>query len=85
MSIHELHATRSDRRRRPDRLQLRYALAREGIASVLLERDSVPGGLIRSGHTEGVLPLAARRTAISTLGDLEWPCILVRNGHVPRR
>lgn len=34
---------------------LAYALAREGIRSVLLERDTVPGGLIRSEHMEGVL------------------------------
>ncbi len=34
---------------------LAYALAREGVSSVLLERDSVAGGLIRSEHMEGVL------------------------------
>ncbi len=34
---------------------LAHALAREGVGSVLLERDAVPGGLIRSEHMEGVL------------------------------
>ena len=34
---------------------LAHALAREGVASVLLERAPVPGGLIRSEHMEGVL------------------------------
>jgi UDP-galactopyranose mutase len=32
-----------------------HALAREGVRSVLLERDRVPGGLIRSEHMHGVL------------------------------
>src|SRR2546423_8643299 len=32
-----------------------HRLAREGVASVLLERDQVPGGLIRSEHMNGVL------------------------------
>jgi len=32
-----------------------HCLAREGVESVLLERASVPGGLIRSEHLEGVL------------------------------
>jgi len=32
-----------------------HALAREGVRSVLLERESVPGGLIRSEHMNGVL------------------------------
>src|SRR5947208_103350 len=32
-----------------------HRLAREGIATVLLEREPVPGGLIRSGHMNGVL------------------------------
>src|ERR671926_643645 len=30
-------------------------LAREGVESVLLEREPVPGGLIRSEHMNGVL------------------------------
>jgi UDP-galactopyranose mutase len=34
---------------------LAHRLAREGIASVLCERASVPGGLIRSEYLEGVL------------------------------
>ncbi len=34
---------------------LAHRLALEGIASVLLERAQVPGGLIRSEHLEGVL------------------------------
>ena len=34
---------------------LAHCFAREGVASVLLERDAVPGGLIRSEHMEGVL------------------------------
>ncbi len=34
---------------------LAHALAKEGVSSVLLERDGVPGGLIRSEHLEGVL------------------------------
>ena len=34
---------------------LAYALAREGVSCVLLERDAVAGGLIRSEHMEGVL------------------------------
>src|SRR5579859_3398553 len=32
-----------------------HALAREGVASTVLERSSVPGGLIRSEHMNGVL------------------------------
>jgi UDP-galactopyranose mutase len=32
-----------------------YRLAQEGVESVLLERASVPGGLIRSEHMNGVL------------------------------
>jgi UDP-galactopyranose mutase len=32
-----------------------HRLAREGVESVLLEREPVPGGLIRSEHMEGVL------------------------------
>jgi UDP-galactopyranose mutase len=32
-----------------------HRLAREGVASVLLEREPVPGGLIRSEHMNGVL------------------------------
>ena len=32
-----------------------HRLAQEGISSVLLERATVPGGLIRSEHMEGVL------------------------------
>ncbi len=32
-----------------------HRLAQEGISSVLLERATVPGGLIRSEHKEGVL------------------------------
>ena len=32
-----------------------HRLAREGVKSVLLERDDVPGGLIRSEHMNGVL------------------------------
>jgi UDP-galactopyranose mutase len=32
-----------------------WRLAQEGIASVLVERDAVPGGLIRSEHMNGVL------------------------------
>jgi UDP-galactopyranose mutase len=32
-----------------------YRLARDGVESVLLERTSVPGGLIRSEHMNGVL------------------------------
>jgi UDP-galactopyranose mutase len=32
-----------------------WRLAQEGIASVLMERADVPGGLIRSEHLEGVL------------------------------
>jgi UDP-galactopyranose mutase len=34
---------------------LAWRLAQEGIESVLLERDRVPGGLVRSEHLEGVL------------------------------
>jgi UDP-galactopyranose mutase len=34
---------------------LAHRLAREGVRSVLLERDPVPGGLIRSEHMGGVL------------------------------
>jgi UDP-galactopyranose mutase len=34
---------------------LAHALAREGVASVLLERAPLPGGLIRSEHMDGVL------------------------------
>ena len=34
---------------------LAHSLAQEGVASVLLEREHVPGGLIRSEHLEGVL------------------------------
>jgi UDP-galactopyranose mutase len=34
---------------------LAHRLAREGVATVLLERDRVPGGLIRSEHMNGVL------------------------------
>jgi UDP-galactopyranose mutase len=34
---------------------LAHSFAREGIASVLLEREPVPGGLIRSEHMNGVL------------------------------
>jgi UDP-galactopyranose mutase len=34
---------------------LAYSLAREGVSSVLLEREDVPGGLIRSEHMNGVL------------------------------
>jgi UDP-galactopyranose mutase len=34
---------------------LAHALAREGVASTILEREPVPGGLIRSEHMEGVL------------------------------
>jgi len=32
-----------------------HRLAQDGIASVLLEREAVPGGLIRSEHMQGVL------------------------------
>src|ERR671925_829229 len=32
-----------------------HRLARDGVESVLLEREAVPGGLIRSEHMEGVL------------------------------
>src|ERR687894_801333 len=32
-----------------------WRLAQEGIDSVLMEREGVPGGLIRSEHMEGVL------------------------------
>jgi UDP-galactopyranose mutase len=32
-----------------------HRLAREGVGSLLLEREAVPGGLIRSEHMEGVL------------------------------
>jgi UDP-galactopyranose mutase len=34
---------------------LAWRLAQEGIESVILERDPVPGGLIRSEHLDGVL------------------------------
>src|SRR3712207_1606157 len=34
---------------------LAHRLALEGVESVLLEREAVPGGLIRSEHMEGVL------------------------------
>jgi UDP-galactopyranose mutase len=34
---------------------LAHRLAQEGVESVLLERDAVPGGLIRSEHLNGVL------------------------------
>src|SRR5215212_2276240 len=34
---------------------LAHRLALEDVDSVLLERDAVPGGLIRSEHMEGVL------------------------------
>lgn len=34
---------------------LAHRLAQEGIASTVLERERVPGGLIRSEHMEGVL------------------------------
>src|SRR2546429_2011865 len=34
---------------------LAHRLAREGVATTLLERSAVPGGLIRSEHMEGVL------------------------------
>jgi UDP-galactopyranose mutase len=34
---------------------LAWRLAQEGIHSVLLERDAVPGGLVRSEHLNGVL------------------------------
>jgi UDP-galactopyranose mutase len=34
---------------------LAHRLAREGVESVILEREEVPGGLIRSEHMEGVL------------------------------
>ncbi|MDP9386327.1 MAG: FAD-dependent oxidoreductase [Actinomycetota bacterium] len=34
---------------------LAHRFARNGLETVLLERDSVPGGLIRSEHMEGVL------------------------------
>lgn len=34
---------------------LAHALAREDVASVILERETVPGGLIRSEHMDGVL------------------------------
>jgi UDP-galactopyranose mutase len=34
---------------------LAYSLAREGVSSVVLEREDVPGGLIRSEHMNGVL------------------------------
>lgn len=34
---------------------LAHQFARNGLETVLLERDSVPGGLIRSEHMEGVL------------------------------
>ena len=34
---------------------LAHRLAQEGVESVLLEREPVPGGLIRSEHMEGVL------------------------------
>src|SRR6185437_8342173 len=34
---------------------LAHRLARDGVESVLLEREPVPGGLIRSEHMNGVL------------------------------
>jgi UDP-galactopyranose mutase len=34
---------------------LAHSFAREGVGSILLERDAVPGGLIRSEHMGGVL------------------------------
>jgi len=34
---------------------LAWRLAQEGVATTLLERSEVPGGLIRSGHLGGVL------------------------------
>jgi UDP-galactopyranose mutase len=34
---------------------LAHRFAREGVATTLVERDRVPGGLIRSEHMEGVL------------------------------
>ena len=34
---------------------LAHRLAQEGVSSVLLEREDVPGGLIRSEHMGGVL------------------------------
>jgi UDP-galactopyranose mutase len=34
---------------------LAWRLAQDGVSSVILERDPVPGGLIRSGHMGGVL------------------------------
>src|SRR5918912_1146435 len=34
---------------------LAHHLAREGVATTLLEREPVPGGLIRSEHMDGVL------------------------------
>src|SRR3954471_17519017 len=34
---------------------LAHRFAREGLETVLLERDTVPGGLIRSEHMNGVL------------------------------
>src|SRR5690349_11365648 len=34
---------------------LAHRLARDGVATTLLERAPVPGGLIRSEHLEGVL------------------------------
>src|SRR3712207_1025065 len=34
---------------------LAHQLGRAGVQTVLLERDAVPGGLIRSEHMEGVL------------------------------
>ena len=34
---------------------LAHRFAREGVETVLLERDSVPGGLVRSDHMNGVL------------------------------
>jgi len=37
------------------RCTLAWRLAQEGIETVLVERESVPGGLIRSEHLDGVL------------------------------
>jgi UDP-galactopyranose mutase len=34
---------------------LAHRLAREGVRSLVLEREAVPGGLVRSEHMEGVL------------------------------
>jgi len=47
--------THRDHRSRSDRVHGSWRLAQEGIESVLLERASVPGGLIRSEHMNGVL------------------------------